>query len=278
MVSDAWVEREQLMKYSSPFALEPDFQFCLQEGRFAFTAEERNRLDTVWREHAREKPLNYNGALFTVLEKSEGGLQAAFRQGCGHFRVVETEYAHYLATRQELMVGQRACHSLAASVLPLTQDGCLIFGRMATMKTDSGEIKFIGGSSERADFVEGCYVPERTARRELLEELGPLLGSAGELAGFAWMARPLHLASLTALLVWRIPWTAAAVLSQYDRQKADWRRAGGDIELEELLVLRAAEADFACFVNMHRGRLAPFLRDLLTLHQAELLRVCGRGE
>ncbi len=262
------------MGTSSPFALRPDFQFYLREGRLLFTQAERDCLDAVWQEHVREKPLNYNGPLFTVLEEAEGELSAAFVRGCGCFAVMETEYAHYLATRQERLPDLRACHSLAASVLPLTSDGCLVFGRMAMTKTDGGEIKFIGGSCERGDFIAGGYVPENTARRELLEELGPLLGAAGELEDFAWMARPRHHASLTALLVWRIPWTAVDVLSLYARQVADWQRGDGDIELTELLALRAAEADFARFVKLHGRRLAPFLRDLLTLHQAELLGAC----
>ncbi|MDI9471225.1 MAG: hypothetical protein QM296_13645 [Bacillota bacterium] len=263
------------MEASSPFALRPDFQFELREERFRFTEAERDCLDTVWREHVQKKPQNYNGPLFTVLEETEGELTVAFSEGYGRFTVVETEYAHYLATRREFMQGRRACHSLAASVLPLTRDGCLIFGRMAATKTDGGEIKFIGGSSERGDYIDGRYVPERTVRRELLEELGPLLGAAGELEDFAWMARPSHLASVTALLVWRLPWTAAETQALYARQQLDWRLEGADIELEELLLLRAAEADFACFIKTHGRGIAPFLRDLLTRYRAELLEVCG---
>ncbi|MBL8908898.1 MAG: NUDIX hydrolase [Rhizobiales bacterium] len=130
-----------------------------------FARTERARIDAHWAGLAAAKPGLWNGEVLMCSEVTlaDGSLSARF---------IRTDYASLVAWRDW---GWQATQSLNCfgSAAVTSEDGALLFGRMASHTLNAGRVYPPGGSLEPTDVMADGRVDVRgSIARELAEETG----------------------------------------------------------------------------------------------------------
>ena len=89
--------------------------------------------------------------------------------------VVETDYAHYLCTKDHEFLLDSPCCTVAFGAIIITNDNYFVFGKMANHTSFPGIIQCIGGGIDKSDTFDGLngYIsPTKTILREIKEEIG----------------------------------------------------------------------------------------------------------
>jgi 8-oxo-dGTP pyrophosphatase MutT (NUDIX family) len=132
--------------------------------RWRYESDNRVRIEKYWQKARAENPALHNGGIYMLTEwaLSEGMLKGT---------VQPASYASFLYWRQLGYpdIGTRNC--FGSSVLQ-SQEGHILFGRMAAHTLTSGLVYPVGGSFGEEDVNMGALHVETNIARELSEETG----------------------------------------------------------------------------------------------------------
>lgn len=134
---------------------------------------ERDNADAIargWLEHRAGNPALFDGTMVLLSSLAyDGGLLA----GVCH----EVRYSTFLHWRRHSDTPH--AHHAFAHAMPVTGDGALVAIRMAPHTLNAGKVYFAAGSFEPEDFVDGQVDIHRNMAREVAEETGLNLDTAG---------------------------------------------------------------------------------------------------
>lgn len=126
-------------------------------------------LNNWWTEHLKKNPNLFNGKLL-ACDKVDS-------DGSGNLTIhwYKTNYAHY-RLRTDASPTFDYARAIFCSVAVTTNEGEVVFGRMASNTSDPGRLQLAGGNIEINDIgnidIESCKL---NALRELQEEIGIVL-------------------------------------------------------------------------------------------------------
>lgn len=146
-----------------------------------------------------------------------------------------TDYAHFLATRDDRIEREHACRPLHVAALVRSADGQLLIGEMAAHTAWPGRLTLIAGGVDVAHVRAGVVDADRSLHAELVEELGIDADDGRTVAAI----EPRHLkhggprgfVGLLSLVTLRVD--AATAIAIYRR------RAGDRPELSDVLAVPA---------------------------------------
>lgn len=125
----------------------------------------RQKIDQHWQQLVKNNPRLHNGEAFTVLAVDETDEKI-------EIELAETDYAHYLYSRQVGGLGKFTVRIIHSATLVTTADNKMIFGAMGGHTSSSGIIQCCGGGIDHNDIIDGIVDIEHNTAKELAEELG----------------------------------------------------------------------------------------------------------
>ena len=137
----------------------------LTNHKVVLPSELQSRVTAHWQALLQQNPKLRNGEVFTVISVEENSEKISIR-------LAETDYAHYLYSRQFNDLGKYTVRIIHPAALVLA-DNKIIFGSMGSHTSLAGTIQCCGGGIDRnAVGSDGVVAIDRTISAELKEELG----------------------------------------------------------------------------------------------------------
>jgi len=188
-----------------------------------------------------------NGELFSIDEINiESGLINIFTK--------KTTYDHYLYSAKNKLTGSSACRSIAANILPITNDGYYVLCTMSDHTSLPNKIKFIGGALSDADILLKEISPRKGIERESLEEIGLDLNDIELVANIYphYLIIRDNLSFLNIFFLVDLNLSSHDLAQIFENHKTTLCKSNCEIELQNLLFLAKDDKtirEFACNQN-----------------------------
>ena len=181
-------------------------------------------------------------------------------------RVAMSDYAHYLATTQGAIPPANYCRSLFVSIVILTADNYMVFGKMSGQTSSPEKIQCAGGGVSDEHFNRGGEADALAAvMQELAEEmyidaedktqvssLEPIFfkrGGEQEHTGIIYLAETFL--------------TKGQLLKCFAQKSAKERSGGRLPEFRELVMVRKTAVDAEQFIKENQCSLADYMPSLI---------------
>ena len=126
---------------------------------------QKAKIQRFWKKVHGHNPALFNGPIHMLQKGYE------IKDGCLIGKSCASDYASLLYWREQGFP-EAGVFNLFGSGVVLSQEGHVIFGRMAEYTANSGQVYPFGGSIDDGDIAEGQVQMEASILRELLEETG----------------------------------------------------------------------------------------------------------
>jgi 8-oxo-dGTP pyrophosphatase MutT (NUDIX family) len=240
-----------------PIAQCPEITFAGDQAA-ALPADIRQKVDDYWLALTQANPRLHNGEVFTVTSITEDGASI-------HITLAETNYAHYLYSQQVGGLGKYQVRVIHPVTLVLSKDDKLIFGRMADHTSLAGSIECCGGGIDHDDVEGGVVHIDRTAAKELAEELGIDVNDKTQVTNF----EPKFLKTggptdkMTVIFTARLDRTGSEFIEQYDEFVKQLKATNQEAEFSEIFCLDRDAQSVKAFMSQHPGQLGEYFPALL---------------
>lgn len=205
----------------------------VEPGPMVLSPSLREAIDCYWEREVRTRhPEFFRGPLLTVR---------SLVQQHGHATVYAqfTEFAHYLYSRACLSPADPfRVRVLFGAGCPVTCDGRLVVGIMGPRTARPGWVQAVGGAAVPEDVEDGRFLPDRSVRRELWEEVGIAANDALWVRGMETLGCTVDSNGSVAVVVRvGLSRTADVVLAEIRRFIRRVRDEGGEPELTDVAAL-----------------------------------------
>jgi hypothetical protein len=116
--------------------------------KVSLPADVRQKIDQHWQQLIQANPRLHNGEVFTVTAVADTVDEL-------QIELAETDYAHYLYSRQVGGLGEFTVRIIHSATLVIATNNKMIFGAMAAHTSIPGVIQCCAGGIEHGDIREG---------------------------------------------------------------------------------------------------------------------------
>ena len=133
--------------------------------KWEWAEAQKSKIQRFWKKLHSANPFLFNGPIHMLLKPYEISDGRFIGQSCA------TDYASFLYWREQGFPEAGVLNLFGSGVL-ISQEGHLLYGRMAEHTANSGQVYPFGGSIDDGDVGEGRVAMEASILRELAEETG----------------------------------------------------------------------------------------------------------
>jgi hypothetical protein len=220
--------------------------------------ELKSKAEAYWQGLLKKNHKLRNGEVFTVNSVKEDG--EAIR-----IRLDETNYAHYLYSRQVGDLGEYTVRIIHPAALVISSDNKMIFGSMGSHTALSHVIQCCGGGIDRhAVRSDGVVAIDDTMNSELAEELG-LMPDDERIVSMT----PSYLKSggsngyMTLVYVVNLNSTSEQFKRDYKAFIQSLKLKGEEPEFDEIFYIDKDAAKVDTFISQYKDRLNEYMEILL---------------
>jgi len=125
----------------------------------------QNQIDDYWLRLLKDGRNLRRGDVFTIFGIETGNKKLKIK-------VKLTDYAHYMATIENIIEKKYGCKVVHTSAFVETLDNKIIIGEMASNTSTPGYLQFPGGGLDKSDLEKNSINLNKNITKELKEELG----------------------------------------------------------------------------------------------------------
>lgn len=225
--------------------------------KIVLPSELQTRVTAHWQVLLQQNPALQNGEVFTVVSVEENSEKISIR-------LAETDYAHYLYSRQFNDLGEYTVRIIHPAALVLAGNK-IIFGSMASHTSLAGTIQCCGGGIDRnAVGSDGVVAIDRTIIAELKEELGIEKDDArvaSILPTYLKFGGPTG--KMTLVYIVKLKPTSKQFLKDYTAFAEALQKRGEEPEFDQIFCIDNDEPTIEAFIQEHTGRLNEYMPVLL---------------
>jgi hypothetical protein len=226
--------------------------------------ELKAKIESYWQGLLEKNPKLRNGEVFTVNSVKED--VEAIR-----IRLDETNYAHYLYSRQIGDLGEYTVRIIHPAALVISSDNRMIFGSMGLQTAIPHIIQCCGGGIDRrAVGLDGVIAIDDTMNSELMEELGFMLDDKRIISmapSYLKFGGPTG--KMTLVYVVKLNITSEQYKQDYMTFIQSLKLKGEDPEFAEIFCIDKDATKVDTFINQHKDRLNEYMAILLRTASAE---------
>lgn len=248
-------------KYMEPIQIrsfDKPLDIRLTDQKIVLPSEIQTKVDQHWQGLVKANPRLSRGEIFTVTSVDED-------ENYIHIKVAETDYAHYLYSRQIGELGEYTVRIIHPAALLITSDNMLIFGAMGAHTGIPGIIQCCGGGLDReAVTSDGAVDVDHTMHAELKEELGIESNDTRVKS-----LQPTYLkfggptGKMTLVYLAKLSVTSKQFMDDYDTFAESLKKAGELPEFDKMFCIQNDAAAVDSFIAEHEGAFNEFMPILL---------------
>jgi hypothetical protein len=222
------------------------------------------KVESHWQNLLTKNPKLRNGEVFTVNSVNED-------IGSIYIRLDETNYSHYLYSRQVGDLGKYTVRIIHPAALVISSDNKMIFGSMGQQTALPRIIQCCGGGIDRrAVGANGTITIDDTMNAELAEELG-LIPHDKRIVSMtpAYLKFGGSTGKMTLVYVVNLNVTSEQFEQDYKTFIQSLKTKGEEPEFDEIFCIDKDVVAVDTFIDQHKNRLNEYMAVLLRTVSAE---------
>lgn len=235
------------------------------DGKVAIPADIRKRIDKNWRQLVARNHRLYNGEIFTVTNVDDTDRSTTIT-------LAETDYAHYLYSRQARDLGELTVRVIHPAALVVSSDDKFIFGVMAEYTSEPSIIQCCGGGLDNNDVENGLVDMDVCIVRELNEELGINIQDEKIVEAFypAYLKSGGETGKMTAVYILRIKQSGADFMGYYQRFVQSLVARNQEPEFSQLICINSDQQSVEDLIKNSGKNLNDYMAVTLRAAQEDL--------
>ncbi|HTH72351.1 MAG TPA: hypothetical protein VL737_03245 [Candidatus Pristimantibacillus sp.] len=242
------------------------------DGKVAIPADTREKIDENWQQLAARNHRLYNGEIFTVtnVDDTDRGTTVT---------LAETDYAHYLYSRQTGDLGELTVRVIHPAALVVSSDDKFVFGVMAEYTSEPSVIQCCGGGIDNNDVEDGIIDMNVCIARELNEELGVNIQDGKIVEAFypAYLKSGGPTGKMTAVYILRVKQSGADFMRYYQHFVQGLAARNQEPEFSRLICINSDEQSVEDFIKNSEGNLNDYMAVALRAAQEDLQHQRSKG-
>lgn len=246
------------MLSNSIYSMLPKYKFIYEERNVELPNYLNREIKDNWNELINSGKKYTNGELYTISSiKFEN-------DNCLIFRILKTDYAHYLYTVKQDFQGEYICRSIATSALFITNDNYYVLGKMSSDTSLPGNIKFIGGAISKEDFIENELHPIEGIKREVKEEIGLDLDdkSKVESVNSSYFITIKNLSFINICFKIKLNLSSKEIIKLFDEHNENLYNQNMEQELDSIVLVKNDRENLNNFFTDNKGITMDYLEEL----------------